>query len=59
MPEFNKIDNIVLVSNPPERSAEILLVFLFKERKMYTHLSIHLSIMFSPSLDSKGIVFSL
>ena len=59
MPELSKIDNTIRESKPPERSEEILSVFFLRERSIYPYLSIHLSIIFNPSSDSKGIVFSL
>ena len=59
MLEFNKIDRINLVSNPPVKSEATLLVFFIKERIIYPHLSTHLSIIFKLSLVPRGILFSL
>ncbi len=53
IPEFNKIVKSVLVSKPPERSNDILLVFFLRERRMKPHLSTHLSIISNPSFDSQ------
>ena len=59
IPELSKIANTKRVSNPPVKSDNILLVCFFKERIIYPHLSIHLSIIFNPFSDSRGTEFSL